>query len=122
MSTEAIQAGLDIEMPWTLYYSEATLANVDQTLVEEAARRILTQKLLFNTALDTDAWGKRPPTSTLTYGSIAPNEQHEALAEEALVKSAVLLGNGLDDDPVLPLSAANIAAGAMRIFGEEQAA
>lgn len=109
VTLEAVKAGLDVEMPWTLHYSEATLANVDQTLVDDAVRRILTQKLLFKTAKPTDAWGKRPSTSTLTYGSIAPNEQHEALAEEALIKSAVLLENGLDGEPVLPLSVDSIA-------------
>jgi len=109
VTTDAVLAGTDVEMPWTLHYSEATLANVDSGLVHEAARRILTQKLRFETARDTDAWGKKPATSTLTYGSISPNEAHEALAEEALVKSAVLLQNGLPGDPVLPLIQGSIA-------------
>ncbi len=107
---EAVIAGTDIEVPWQLHYTEATLAEADPFLVEEAARRVLTQKYLFNTALDSDPWGKKSATSTLTEGSITPNESHEALAEEAEVKSAVLLTNGLGGTAVLPLtSPTNIA-------------
>jgi beta-glucosidase len=111
IAIEAVNAGTDVEVPWWLNYNEATLANANQELVEEAARRVLTQKVRFRTALNTDAWSIKPPTSTLTDSSIAPNQAHEALAEEAVVKSAVLLANGLDaGSPVLPLtSALNIA-------------
>lgn len=118
VTNEALQAGTDIEVPWTLNYSEATLLNANQQLVEEAARRVLTQKFLFNSALATDPWSLKPPTSTLTpEGSIATNTAHEALAEEAVVKSTVLLTNGLDGEaPVLPLSdVTNIA-----VIGPEQ--
>jgi beta-glucosidase len=101
---EAVNAGLDIEVPWTLHYSESTLAKADQTYVEDAARRVLTQKYLFNTALESDPWSKKPPISTLTAGSITANPVHEALAEEAAVKSAVLLANGEAGSPVLPLT------------------
>ncbi len=117
LTIEAVRAGTDVEMPWTFHYTEATLANADPTLVDEAARRILTQKFRFGTALDSDPWSVKAPTSTLTAGSIAPNEAHEALAEEAVVKSAVLLSNGLGTSaPVLPLTeAASIA-----VVGPEQ--
>lgn len=106
VTTEAVNAGTDIEVPWTLHYTEATLANVDQTLVDDAARRVLTQKFRFGSARDTDPWGLNPPTSTLQEdGSLAPNENHEALAEETEVKSAVLLANGLEaSQPVLPFT------------------
>ena len=111
LTNEAVLAGTDIEMPWTLHYSAATLANAEPSLVEEATRRILTQKYRFKTALDSDGWGLEPPTSTLTEGSITPNENHEALAEEAAVKSAVLLSNGLEAGaPVVPLTAATTIA------------
>ncbi len=106
VATEAVIAGTDIEVPWTLHYTVDTLANADQLLVQEAARRILTQKYLFGSALDTDPWSLKPPTSTLTNGSITPHEGHEALAEEAAIKSAVLLKNGAPGAPVLPLTAA----------------
>ncbi len=110
MTIEAVAAGTDIELPWTLHYDEGTLANADQAFVEEAARRILTQKFRFNTALDTDPWSKQAPTATLTDGSITAHAGHQALAEEAVLESAVLLVNGMDDAPVLPLSnVANVA-------------
>ncbi|HYP76433.1 MAG TPA: glycoside hydrolase family 3 N-terminal domain-containing protein [Polyangiaceae bacterium] len=103
LTSEAVRAGLDIEVPWTLHYSAETLAQADPMLVEEAAQRVLTQKFRFNTALATDPWGRRAPTSTLSHGSIASNAAHEALAEEAELKSAVLLTNGTSSAPVLPL-------------------
>ncbi len=106
VTTEAVLAGTDVEVPWTLHYSEATLANVDQSLVEDAARRVLTQKYLFKSALDSDGWSLKAPTSTLNGDSIAPNEAHESLAEEVVVKSAVLLRNGEAGAPVLPLTGA----------------
>ncbi len=118
-TTEAVNAGLDIEVPWQLHYSTATLANADQTLVEDSARRVLTQKYRFKTALDTDGWSVKPPVSTLAAdGSIATNMDHEALSEEAEIKSAVLLSNGImPSPPVLPLTAAtNIG-----VLGPDQA-
>jgi beta-glucosidase len=101
---EALAAGTDIEVPWQLHYSESTLAKEDQTLVEEAARRVLTQKYLYNSALKDDPWSKNPDKviSTLTEASITTNTVHENLAEEATIKSAVLLKNGATE-AVLPL-------------------
>jgi beta-glucosidase len=101
---QAVKAGTDIEVPWQLHYSEATLANADQQLVDDAARRVLTQKVLFNSAMDDDPWSKKPPTSRLAAdGSIEANDDHEQLAEETVVESAVLLANGAEGAPVLPL-------------------
>jgi beta-glucosidase len=112
LTTEAVNAGLDIEVPWTLHYSRSTLAQADPGLVDDAARRILMQKFRFKSALASDGWSLTPPVSTLTDGSITPNDAHEMLAEEAATKSAVLVTNGIDGNPpVLPLTAtsANIA-------------
>jgi hypothetical protein len=103
---EALQAGLDIELPWTLHYSLPTLAKADQSLVDEAARRVLTQKYRFNSAKTSDGWGRKAATSTLSSGSIRANEAHEALAEEVELKSAVLLVNGTADSAVLPFTSA----------------
>lgn len=110
VANEALNAGLDVEVPWSLNYNAATLASADQARVEDAARRVLTQKYRFASALTSDGWSLEVPTSTLTDGSITPNEEHEALAEEAAIKSAVLLVDGLASSAnVLPLSATNIA-------------
>ena len=110
VTDEALQAGLDIERPWTLHYSTTTLAQADPSLVEQASRRVLTQKFRFHTALTTDGWGRRVPSSTLSSGSIAASSDHEALAEEVELKSAVLLTNGTKKAPVLPLSDAQAIA------------
>jgi beta-glucosidase len=110
VATEAVIAGLDVEVPWALHYTVDTLANADQLLVQEAAKRVLTQKFRFGSAMDSDPWGLKPPTSSLTDGSITPNEAHEALAEEVAIKSAVLLSNGPAGAPVLPLTAATTIA------------
>ncbi|MEI9937755.1 MAG: glycoside hydrolase family 3 C-terminal domain-containing protein [Pseudomonadota bacterium] len=109
-ANEAVRAGLDVEVPWTLHYSTDTLARADQSLVEDAAKRVLTQKYRFNSARETDGWSLTPPKSKLTAGSIAASTDHEALAEEVELKSAVLLANGTPSTPVLPLTnATNIA-------------
>ena len=48
-TTDAVNAGLDVEVPWTLHYSTATLTSnkVDQSLVQDAARRVLREKYRF---------------------------------------------------------------------------
>jgi len=103
---DAVKAGLDIEVPWTLHYSVSTLTNpaTDGSLVEDSARRVLTQKFRFKSALSTDGWSRnqKDVTSTLSVTSVS-NPNHETLAEETEVKSAVLLRNG-DATPVLPLT------------------
>ncbi len=118
IAKEAVDAGTDIEVPWQIHYSEETLTHesVNQSYVEDAARRVLTQKFLFNSARTTDPWSKKPPTARLEGDSIVPHEAHESLAEEGVVKSAVLLDNGLDQAPVLPLS----EAGNIAVIGQQQ--
>lgn len=109
VAIESLVAGTDIEVPWTLHYSEATLASADPNLVEEAARRVLTQKYRFGAAGINDPWGLKTPSSQLIESSVV-SEPHELLSEESAVKSIVLLNNGLGDTPVLPLTdATNIA-------------
>jgi len=103
LTIEAVQAGLDIERPWTFHYSPTTLARADQALVEEAAKRVLTQKFRFKAATGSQ-WGLKQTTSTLTAGSIATSTAHEALSEEAALKSSVLLANGTASKRVLPLA------------------
>jgi len=104
VTNDSVNAGLDIEVPWTLHYSTATLGNADQTLVEDSARRVLRQKYRFKTATTADGWSIKPPVSVLTGASI-DNKDHQALAEEMEIHSAVLLQNGTTDAPVLPLGA-----------------
>jgi beta-glucosidase len=117
VTRSALEAGLDVEVPWTLHYSTETLAQANQSLVDEAAKRVLTQKYRFKSARTTDGWSIKAPTSTLSGASIATNLTHQALSEEAELKSAVLLVNGLDAGmPVLPLANATQIA----VVGTEQ--
>ncbi len=104
VTNDSVNAGLDIEVPWTLHYSPATLANADQDLVKDAARRVLRQKFRFKTATTNDGWSLTAPKSTLKGASI-DNPDHQALAEKVEIHSAVLLQNGPADAPVLPLTA-----------------
>jgi beta-glucosidase len=124
VTNEAVIAGTDIEVPWQIHYSEATLANADQNLVDDAARRILTQKFLFHSAMADQPWSKKKPKSRLNVGeydgSIEPLPEHEDLAEETVVKSAVLLANGLGGTPVLPIrEPKNIAVIGMQQYFEQ---
>jgi len=114
---DAVVAGTDIEVPWTLHYRVETLLNEDPLLIDEAAKRVLTQKFLFGSAMDTDPWSLKPPTSVLKDdGSLEANTAHEDLAEETALKSIVLLNNGLGGTPVLPLAQPSIA-----VVGPDQA-
>jgi len=108
LAKDAVKAGLDIEVPWQLHYTvqNLTSANVDQALVRDAARRVLIQKFRFNSATQEDGWSKQGDKNLKTKldgASIATTPDHEAIAEESEVKSAVLLKNG-DATPVLPLT------------------
>lgn len=106
LTNEAVQAGLDIEVPWTLHFSAATLAHADPLSVDDAVRRVLTQKFRFATAYASDPWSPHAPSSSLSNSSITANADHEALAERAALEAAVLLRNGSEDQAVLPLTSA----------------
>ena len=110
ITTEAVDAGTDIEVPWTLHYRVETLANANQVLVDDAAKRVLTQKFRFGSAMSDDPWGLKTPTSVLQEdGSLAPNPAHDELSETAAVRSMVLLNNGLEGTAVLPFTQTSIA-------------
>jgi beta-glucosidase len=105
-ATEALKAGLDVELPWALNYSQLTalvqsgiLTNAE---LDTAAGRLLEQKFRFNAAYVDGPFGLGTPKTHLVSGSIAGNEAHLALAEEAAMKSAVLLSNG-GSPSVLPI-------------------
>ncbi len=104
---EAARAGMDIEVPWTLNYGQlaGAVANAPDlaNYINASTRRVLEQKFRFNTALMTDPWGLGIRTTRLEGASIVDNDQHIDLAEEAAIKSAVLLDNGTPEAPVLPL-------------------
>ena len=107
VATKLANAGLDVEVPWTLNYDYLAQAvetgDVPGPIVTDAASRVLEQKARFHSALSTDGFGLTPSVSTLDGSSIATNAAHLALAEQAAVESAVLLANGTRGVPVLPI-------------------
>lgn len=106
-ATEALKAGLDVELPWALNYSQLIgLVNagiLSMADIDAAAGRVIEQKFRFDTAYTDDPWGLGTPKTHLVGDSIAGNEAHLALAEEVEVESAVLLKNGQGDTGVLPI-------------------
>lgn len=111
---EAVEAGLDIEMPWQIFFGtlpeQVASGAVDVARIDQAAARILEQKIRFNTMAPTDPWGLGGTTTVLGADAAGPasvnHAAHRALAEEAAVASAVLLKNGPADgsNPTLPLT------------------
>ncbi len=117
---ELANGGLDIEQPWILNYGQLAGAvqqnSVAPTVIDDAVSRILEQKARFKNALVTDGFGLVPSTSTLNSGSIATNDAHLALAEQAEVEAAVLLANGSTKSPVLPVPS---SVGSIAVIGAD---
>lgn len=107
VAADLANAGLDVELPWTLHYDKLADAVgaglVTSAVVADAAARVLEQKARFESALTSDGYGRLPSTSSLSDSSVTTNPNHLDLAEEAELKSAVLLDNGRGSAPVLPL-------------------
>jgi beta-glucosidase len=100
---EALNAGLDLEMPdnnsFSSHQSDLSSGAIDIGRVDEAAGRIINARLKFKH--DTDAYKNSAPNAGIV------NEQaHKDLARETAEKGAVLLKN----DNLLPLGAAATTA------------
>jgi beta-glucosidase len=133
-AAEAVKAGLDIEMPWALHY--ALLPNivdepagVDMSQIDDAVGRILEQKFRFGIAYPSEndspksgPWGIGTSTTSLggQYGDSLTNTQtHLDLAEESEIRSAVLLSNGTENAPVLPIT--SVSAQSIVVVGPDRA-
>jgi beta-glucosidase len=118
-ATQALRAGLDVEVPWTLNYGQldelVAAGTLQQSEINTAAARVLKQKMRFNalyrntTPPATQPIGLKPPTTTLVQGSIANNDAHIALSREAAVKSMVLLKNANATLPLPKTSGSTVA-------------
>jgi beta-glucosidase len=102
---KAIQAGLDVELPWGLYYGQLeNLYNAGQVQLpqlQQGAKNVLYQKYRFNSQNLTGKVGVGNNTTAYTNSRIMCNEAHVALAKQAALESMVLLKN---DNGTLPIS------------------
>jgi beta-glucosidase len=99
---EAIEGGLDVEMPRPQFYKKlgklVRQGKVDEALIDDAVVRVLRKKLQYAYV------GEQKRYSKADIGC----QKHRALAREVAAKSLVLLKNSGADTPLLPLSAENL--------------
>jgi beta-glucosidase len=101
LAVQGLAASLDMELPWTLNYSQLeSVATMDQLVT--AATRIMEQKLRFKIAtpgVSTATLGLKAPTSTLGTNGV-DNTSHLADAELAATEAMVLLKNDANTLPI----------------------
>jgi len=94
VAANAINAGLDMEMPWDLNFQDVQAnTNVTGSQLTASALRIIEQKLRFNIAKPNVQGGLNPPTSTIDSTGITNNQNHLADAEHQAEEAMVLLKN-----------------------------
>lgn len=103
-AAQAVAAGLDMELPWNLYFSQLSVirdatsgSNVSSAQIKTAATRILEQKLRFNVATGN---GLQASTTSYSNSNISGNSAHIQLAYQAALEGSVLLKNS----NVLPIA------------------
>jgi beta-glucosidase len=101
----AMQAGLDVELPWGLYYGELgalyDTGALKKDLIDAATRRILYEKYRFNADKRFGVVGLKAPVTSWSNSVISCDGTHLALAKQAALESMVLLKN---DNGTLPIS------------------
>ncbi len=108
VAQEALEAGLDVESPWVMHFTqlESMVANkvIDEALIDRAVERVLTQKFRFNVHSMKGPWGLKTPTTTFSEKpgeyKIENNDEHIKLAQKAAEMSMVLLKN---ENKTLPI-------------------
>ena len=102
---KAIQAGLDVELPWALYYGQLESLYDTKALTKDqldtSVRRILYQKYRFNSDKLVGNVGLKPPVTIWANSRISCDGSHLALARRAALESMVLLKN---ENGTLPIS------------------
>jgi beta-glucosidase len=110
-SVAGVNAGLDIDQPWSYAYSQlendVSAGLLTRSQLVASASRVLQQKFRFDVeSLSTVNVGlKTPATSLDSTGSISNSDAHTALAERAALEGTVLLKN---DNNTLPINAATV--------------
>lgn len=104
-ATQAVKAGLNIEVPWTLFFGQLETLVGEQAITEaeldESVGYILEQKIRFNSLDLNGKIGRQPATKTYLSGSsISGNTDHIELAREAAVRSMVLIKNSAEILPI----------------------
>jgi beta-glucosidase len=112
-ATNALDAGLDMELPWNLNFSVLeTLAASSQTEANNmtsSVSRILEQKIRFRSNSINGPWGLKAATTGYSGGSITNNDAHIQIALEAAQKGMVLLKNQNNTLPIKRGSVTKIA-------------
>ncbi|MFF5083787.1 glycoside hydrolase family 3 N-terminal domain-containing protein [Actinoplanes sp. NPDC000266] len=99
----ALTAGIDVELPDTLGFSADLISRVPESVIDQAARRLLTQKIALG-LLDPD-W--TPASSVANASNVQlDSADNRALAREMAEKSVILL----DPGTALPLAASSKVA------------
>jgi beta-glucosidase len=110
-AAEAIQAGMDMELPWSYNYQQVeaitgTGKPIQESAITASASRILEQKFRFKVAKMGQPIGLKTATSTLSaQGSLENINDHIAIAHRAAVESMVLLKN---DNNTLPIDRSKV--------------
>ena len=104
-AVQAVKAGLDVELPWGLNYSQlesivSSNGGLTKADIDTAAARVLEQKLRFNSDKLTGSVGLGSPQTIYKNSRISCDADHIALAQKAAVESMVLLKN---DNNTLPI-------------------
>jgi beta-glucosidase len=109
---EAVLAGLDVELPWEMNFTQLKGLVQDGALdikyINAAVERVLEQKFRFKCDSLNGPWGLRTPVTTFDGGKIENNGEHIKLAQKAAEKGSVLLKNDNNTLPI-PASAKKIA-------------
>jgi len=120
IAQQAVNAGLDMELPWRYNYSTLTAlvnaGNLQASQLTTSAARILEQKYRFH-ADQLSGYGLKTPFTTYSGGSIGKNDQtdpvlgvsHIALAEQSAEESMVLLKNDSNTLPINPSTIKRVA-------------
>jgi beta-glucosidase len=105
VAKEGVRAGLDVELPWALNYSQlqslVTSGELTTTDIDTSVSRILEQKFRFNSDPVKGDVGLGAHDSVYSGDRISCEGKHIRLSRQAAVKSMVLLKN---EGPVLPIA------------------